>query len=319
MAERSAVVTYEFENVSAHTVAAIAARTATAPSAELLARTQDRLAEHAWLCRLGVPTAPGRAVSSAADLDAAVAALGLPGRLKSARGGYDGGGQHRIVDAAAVPAAREIASRGTWLFERDVPFLGEFSILVARDAEGSVRAYPPFQNVHRDGILAETTWPASTDARVATAARDAAIALAEDVRLVGLMAVECFDLGSSFAVNELAPRVHNSGHLTLEACAVSQFGQHLRAICGLGLAEAGARVPAAAMVNLLGDRDARRVELRGLPAAMAVEGATVHVYGKSSVRARRKMGHVTAVGTTVADALRRARAARAALSFAEDP
>ena len=315
LAEASAVVTYEFENVSADTVAAIAARTETAPSAELLAITQDRIAEHAFLHRNGVATAPGAAVHSMGDLFAAVLAHGLPGRIKSARGGYDGGGQHRLQDLHDVHAQAERLKEGAWLYERDVAFEREFSVIVCRNAGGDVMTFPCFENVHHDGILAETTWPARVPGAVAARGEEVARTLADAVRLVGTLTVECFEVDGDVRVNELAPRVHNSGHLTIEGCTVSQFEQHLRAICGLPLRLPEARAPGVAMVNLLGSENRRRVQLDGADAAMAVPGAHVHLYGKSTVRPRRKMGHVTALGTSREDALERARRAHGALSF----
>jgi 5-(carboxyamino)imidazole ribonucleotide synthase len=259
-----------------------------------------------------VGTAPGCPVRTREDLAAAVARFGFPSRLKSARGGYDGGGQVRLRGPADV-AAVDLADRD-WLFERDVAFVAEVSVIVARGPSGETRTFPVFENQHADGILRVTRAPASVPAWAAARAEAIARTLAEAANLVGTLTVECFVTENDVLVNELAPRVHNSGHLTVEACGVSQFEQHVRAICGLPLGDTALRSPAA-MVNLLGTSDRRRVRLLGADAALAVPEVHLHLYGKTSVRARRKMGHVTALAATVADAVARAEAAVAGLDF----
>lgn len=308
------LVTYEWENVPAATAAAVAERCPLRPSVELLARTQDRLAEHAWLHRLGIPTAPGRPVHDLAGFEAAVDELGSPGRLKSARGGYDGGGQWRVREDRG-PARAAVARGGDFLYERDVAFDRELSVIVCRSA-GRARCFPIFENQHEDGILAYSRVPAELPARVAEAAQAYALALAADCALEGTLTVECFQVGDEVWVNELAPRVHNSGHLSLEAMATSQFEQHLRAVCGLPLGEVTLLRPAA-MANLLGDRARARLRLEGIEALLAQGGHFLHLYGKQEVRARRKLGHVTVLADDADAALLGARRARELLRFGD--
>ena len=313
MADACDVLTYEFENVPESTVRAVEGRVLTRPDAFLLGMTQDRVREHAFLHALGVGTAPGQAVTTRAELDTAVARFGFPSRLKSARGGYDGGGQHRLRGAEDVEAA-PLADDRTWLFERDVAFTAEISVIVCRGASGDVRCFPVFENVHADGILRVTRAPARVPAWAAARAVEIARTIAEAANLVGTLTVECFVTHDDVLVNELAPRVHNSGHLTVEACVTSQFAQHVRAICGLPLGDVSLRAPAA-MVNLLGALDRRKVRLHGVDTALAMPDVHLHVYGKTSVRPRRKMGHVTALAPTLEEAVTRAEAAARALSF----
>ena len=314
-ASACALVTYEFENVPVSTVDAVAAWAPVAPSSALLATTQDRIAEHGLLDRLGIPHAPGRRVQTLAEFDEAARALGRPARLKTARGGYDGGGQWAVRDDDSAAIARAtVDGQRVYRMERDVPFDTEVSMILARGQDGVTESFPLFENVHRSGILHRTVWPAAVSPRVAGRAREIAIALADAVGLVGTLTVECFVVGDEVLVNELAPRVHNSGHLTLEACTVSQFEQHIRAVCGLPLRGPIARGPAC-MVNLLGDtaRDTVHLDLAG---ALRVPDSHVHLYGKAAVRARRKMGHVTALGGSRDEAIARAESAWASLTWA---
>ncbi len=319
LAAVSDVVTYEFENVPAATARAVAEKRPLHPNARLLAITQDRNDEHAFVEALGIPTAPGMPVRSLAELDAAVAALGMPCRLKSARGGYDGGGQLRIVDPASLAAARERLPtvEGGWRLEREVAFDREVSVLVARSITGDIRCFDPFENEHRGGVLHLTTWPASGSPRALARAVEIATTLAIATELVGVMCVECFVSGDEVRVNELAPRVHNSGHLTIEGASVSQFEQHVRAICGLPLLSPERRAGGVAMVNLLGAADRRRVRVYGAAEVLAEPGLHLHLYGKERERPGRKMGHITATGATASAAAERAIRAAASLRFGE--
>ncbi|MDP2305972.1 MAG: 5-(carboxyamino)imidazole ribonucleotide synthase [Pseudomonadota bacterium] len=314
LADACDVVTYEFENVPEATVRAIEGRVPVRPDATLLGVTQDRVREHAFLHDQGVPTAPGCPVRTPDQLAAAVLRFGFPSRLKSARGGYDGGGQHRIRTAAEAHAAESLLDGREWLFERDVAFTAEVSVVVTRGVDGAVRTFPVFENEHADGILRLTRAPARVPAEATAEAEAIARTLAEAAGLVGTLTVECFVTAAGVLVNELAPRVHNSGHLTVEACATSQFEQHVRAICGLPLGDTALRAPAA-MVNLLGMVDRRRARLTGADVALAVPDVHLHLYGKASVRPRRKMGHVTALGATIEEAVARAERAAGALGF----
>lgn len=310
------VVTYEFENVPVATVLGVERVTPVRPSAALLGVTQDRLAEHALLDREGLPHAKGWPVRSERDLLAGIAALGFPARLKTARGGYDGGGQWRIRDEAGITRARTVVREmgATFRLEGEVAFDQEVSVIVTRGLDGASVTFPVFENEHHDGILALTRCPARVSPRVASRARDVALALAEAVGLVGTLTVECFVVGDDVLVNELAPRVHNSGHLTIEACATSQFEQHLRAVCGLPLGATDLRRPAA-MANLLGDCAREVATPRGFEEALAAPDTHLHLYGKASVRPRRKMGHLTVVAESADEAVARARAAGGAIGW----
>jgi 5-(carboxyamino)imidazole ribonucleotide synthase len=308
-ARRCAVVTYEFENVPAATVALVEAHAPVRPGGGLLAWTQDRLAEHELLESLGIPSAVGCAVRSRAELGAAVARFGLPGRIKSARGGYDGQGQQRLRSAEEVGAA---VLDGSYRFERDVVFDREVSVVLARNRETAV--FPVFENEHRDGILVLSQVPARVSERAARRCVEVAVALAERVDLRGTLTVECFVRGDEVLVNELAPRVHNSGHLTIEATNVSQFEQHVRAVCGLSLAPPTLRSPAA-MANLLGTGEARPANPLGLDSVLAVPEAHLHLYGKREVRAGRKLGHVTVLAPTRELAVERALRSGAAIRW----
>lgn len=311
------VVTYEFENVPAATAAAVEAMGKLRPNAELLRRTQDRNIEHAFLHSLGIGTAPGLAVHTVEDFDRALAALGTPARLKSALGGYDGGGQIRVFDEASCVAARLAVptTLGGWRLEAEVAFEREISVVLARDSSGRIVVYPPFENVHQGGILHVSSWPAMGSPLALHRAIQAASAVAEAAEVVGVMCAEFFVIGDDVLVNELAPRVHNSGHLTIEAASVSQFEQHVRAICGLPLLLPVRRSAGAAMVNLLGSAERKHVRLTGVEGALGESDVSLHLYGKSRERVRRKMGHLTALGGGATEARERALACAAQLVF----
>ncbi len=318
LAERSAVVTYELEHVAERAVAAVAARVPVRPGLTALRVTQDRLAERRFIRDIGEWTAPWREVRGAAEALAAAGELGFPLRLKAAIGGYDGRSQARIASADDVaPAVTALGGDDgrALLLESEIPFVAELSVVTARDRDGRTRAFPVARNVHDAGILVESVAPAPIDQRIAADAREIGDTIARAVDLVGVLTVELFLLADGrLMINELAPRVHNSGHWTLEGAATSQFEQHLRAILGLPL---GSTQPwgATAMVNLLGTGPDRPARLAGLDRALADDGVHVHVYGKRRVFERRKMGHVTVVADDVETALERARAARAALTW----
>jgi 5-(carboxyamino)imidazole ribonucleotide synthase len=312
LADECAVVTYELEHVSAPLVSAIDGGTvAMRPGPYPLKMTQDRLAERKFLESNGVPVAPWRPVGSAAELRAAAAQLGYPVRLKANIGGYDGRSQHRLANPEEVEghiAAQPIDT--PMLLERELQFRTELSVVVARATDGICVSFPPARNLHDDGILVESVVPAGIAPEVEEAARELAERLATGMGLIGVLTVELFLMrDGSLVVNELAPRVHNSGHWTIEGAATSQFEQHVRAICGLPLGSVELRAPAAAMVNLLGGGDRRPTAIEGLREALAVQDTHLHLYDKRDVFERRKMGHVTALGVTTEEALARAREA----------
>lgn len=312
LAEGSDVVTYELEHVDAEVVAALAAEHPVRPGLVALRATQDRLAERHLLEREGAGLAPWREVRSLDDLRSGVAALGLPCRLKAAFGGYDGRSQVRLTSPDSLPAAFETLGAGATplLLEREIDFAAELSVVCARGLDGATRPFPVARNRHDEGILLESVVPADIPALVAEAAQALAARLAVALELVGLLTVELFLLpDGGLLVNELAPRVHNSGHWTLDACATSQFEQHVRAIAGLPLGPVGMTAPAAAMVNLLGTGAARPARLEGLAAALADPDVRITLYDKRRVFDRRKMGHLTALGAEPEEALGHARAA----------
>jgi len=315
----SNVVTYELEHVAASVVQAIAEMTPVRPGIEPLRVTQDRLAERRFVERAGIAVAPWRAVASTEALAAAASDLGTPLRLKATTGGYDGRSQVRVAGAGDVGSAMVDLGRPvgtTLLAERELDFEAELSVIVARGLDGQTQIFPPARNLHDAGILVQSVAPAGLPAGVLREAVAIGLNLAAAMDLVGTLTVELFLLrDGSLVVNELAPRVHNSGHWTIEGAAISQFEQHVRAITGLPLGATDVLRPTA-MVNLLGTGEARDAELVGVDAALAFPETHLHLYDKRQVFERRKMGHVTATGTTTQEALDRARAARAALRWA---
>ncbi len=318
LAAMSDVVTYELEHVGLEAAAAAGELAPLRPGLAALRATQDRLAERRFIRDIGEFTAPWREVRGPAEAEAAAEALGYPVRLKVPLGGYDGRSQVRIASrrevAAAVTSLGGVDGRPL-LLEKEIDFEAELSVVCARDRTGRTLAFPVSRNVHDAGILAESVAPAPIDPIIANDAREVADSVARGLDLVGVLTVELFQLrGGGLMINELAPRVHNSGHWSIEGAATSQFEQHLRSILGLPL---GSVAPhgVAAMVNLLGTGPDRDASLRGMESALADPGAHVHVYGKRRVFERRKMGHVTVVGTDADEALERARSARASLSW----
>jgi 5-(carboxyamino)imidazole ribonucleotide synthase len=326
LAEASDVVTYELEHVALDAARAVDDLRPLRPGVFALAMTQDRLAERRFLADLGVPTAEWREVRSRDDLEAGVAALGAPLRLKAAIGGYDGRSQVRIADrsagemerAWAALGARAGTSAGGLLLEKELAFEQEVSVVVGRDLEGRAVPWPVVRNVHDNGILAESIAPAPTPRAIVPAAFALAEKIATALDAVGVITVEMFQLpGGTLAVNELAPRVHNSGHWTIEGSRTSQFAQHIRAICGLPLGSVEMVASGAAMVNLLGTGAERAARPAGVERALSDPGAAVHLYDKRRVFERRKMGHVTVVADSTGEALRRARVAAKAIAWAD--
>ena len=309
-ASRVDVVTFEFENVSAAAAAAAAERAPVRPSGDVLYICQHRVREKAFLDEGGFPVAPYRIVRSPEDLSRAVEDLGTPAVLKRAGFSYDGKGQVKVLSPGEAAAAWAAIGAGEAVLERFVDFDHEASVIVARALDGSIADYGVLRNAHSRHILDHTVRVESHPAR--EKAVEIARSIAERLGLVGLLCVELFVLrDGSLLVNELAPRPHNSGHLTVDACATSQFEQQLRAVCGLPLGSTRELSPSA-MANLLGDLWAA-----GEPdwsAACAFPEAKLHLYGKSEPRPGRKMGHITALAQNADEALRIALAARDALT-----
>ncbi len=321
LARASDVVTYELEHVDAALVDAVeAAGVPVRPGALALRMTQDRLAERRFVASLGIATAPWREVADEHELRAAAAELGSPLRLKIPIGGYDGRSQLRIGSEAEVAGALDRLGRpaGTpLLVERELEFAAELSVIVARALDGTFAPYPIARNHHDAGILVETVAPALVTSAVAEAAGGLAARVAEALDAVGLVTAELFLLrDGTLAVNELAPRVHNSGHWTIEGARTSQFEQHIRAICGLPLGDPAAHGPTA-MLNILGTGELRDACLEGAADALADPLVHLHLYDKRRVFERRKMGHLTVAGAAdAAEARARGQAALARLRWA---
>jgi 5-(carboxyamino)imidazole ribonucleotide synthase len=283
------IVTYEFENVPAEAAMFLAARVPVLPDPSVLATTQDRLAEKNFVAALGIGTAPHAAIAAPAELTAALDRIGRPAVLKTRRFGYDGKGQATINGGTSPEAAwREVGGQPC-ILEAFVPFAREVSIIAARGTNGTVECFDVTENEHRDHILKISRVPAALSAAAAQEARRIAETIAQKFAYVGVLAVEIFVLrDGGLLVNEIAPRVHNSGHWTLDGASVSQFEQHIRAVAGWPLAKP-VRRGRVEMINLIGS------EIEDYRAWLTIPGAAVHLYGKTAVRPGRKMGHVTRV------------------------
>jgi 5-(carboxyamino)imidazole ribonucleotide synthase len=286
------VITYEFENVPAAAAMILAARRPVLPDRKILETTQDRLAEKDFVKRLGIGTADYADVSSAAALHAAISRIGLPAVIKTRRFGYDGKGQAIIRDGDDPEQIWEDLGTKSAILEAFVPFECEVSMIAARSADGHVECFDVTENEHRDHILKISRAPAAISDTLAAQARVIAESIANALNYVGVLAVEMFVLagagGPTLLVNEIAPRVHNSGHWTLDGASISQFEQHIRAIAGWPLGKPVRHGPVT-MTNLIGD------DIKSYQQWLTVPGATVHLYGKGPARPGRKMGHVTQV------------------------
>jgi 5-(carboxyamino)imidazole ribonucleotide synthase len=291
-AEAVDVITYEFENVPAETAKFLSERRPVLPDPGILATTQDRLEEKSFVSALGIATAPFAGIDGPAKLAEAIARIGRQAVLKTRRFGYDGKGQARIGPDTDLARAWEEIGAHPAIVESFVPFEREISVIAARAHDGEIQCFDVVENQHRDHILKISRVPAEVSPAVAAEARRIAETIAATFAYVGVLAVEMFVVrdGARHAVlvNEIAPRVHNSGHWTLDGCTISQFEQHMRAIAGwpLGRPVRHGRVE---MINLIGDEAADYVKWLGVP------GASVHLYGKNGARPGRKMGHVTRV------------------------
>jgi 5-(carboxyamino)imidazole ribonucleotide synthase len=297
LARRCEVVTFDWENVPAESLDRLSSRTRIAPPQAALATAQDRLLEKELFARLKVPTNPSRAVDSLADLQRAAAAIGLPGVLKTRRLGYDGKGQKVIRSADDLESAWQQLGGVPLLYELFVPFDYEVSAIGVRGRKGEFAMYPLNRNLHRDGILRLTRAPWKS-AALERAARRTLKRVMEHFDYVGVLAIEFFVRRGRLLANEMAPRVHNSGHWTIEGAVTSQFENHLRAICGLPLGDTAARGHSA-MLNLIGQMPDKERLLRE-------KGLFLHDYGKSA-RPGRKLGHITIVESTAKAADLRAR------------
>ncbi|MBN8816645.1 MAG: 5-(carboxyamino)imidazole ribonucleotide synthase [Sphingomonas sp.] len=288
MAAHCDVVTYEFENIAIDPVDYLSTKVPVHPAPAALAIAQDRASEKAFVDGIGGRTAPWRRVENLAELEAALAAIGTPAILKTLRLGYDGKGQVRIAAADEAEAAWYAIGQRPAILEGFVDFTHEFSIILARGADGAMVSYPPAWNRHVDGILATSSLPAPPEIAAQWGIAAALTGrIADALDYVGVLTCEFFATAEGPVLNEMAPRVHNSGHWTIEGAVASQFENHVRAICGLPLGDTALTAPAVEMENLIGDAANRWAEI------LAEPGAHLHLYGKGNVRPGRKMGHVT--------------------------
>jgi 5-(carboxyamino)imidazole ribonucleotide synthase len=281
-------ITYEFENVPAATVTLLEQLKPVRPGSKALSIAQDRIAEKTLARQLGAMTADFGEVNSLADVESHVRLLGAPGILKTRRFGYDGKGQEKVASVQDCAAAWAAIGGQPAIYERFVQFEREVSVIIARDGAGQVAAYDVTENVHRNHILHTSTVPALISVELAAEAVYVAQRMAEALDYVGVMGVEFFVGGDVLYVNEIAPRVHNSGHWTMDGCLVSQFEQHIRAVAGWPLG-ATRRHSNVVMTNLIGDEAGQWVKIAAEP------GAVLHLYGKAEARPGRKMGHVNRV------------------------
>ena len=311
LADTCAAVTTEFENVPADSLRSLAAHCTVRPGGDAVAVAQDRVREKRFFTGNGFAVAPFAVIEQDGDLDAVDSVL-FPGILKRARFGYDGKGQARVATLAEARAAFAELGSETCVLERKVDLACEISVVVARGADGATRTFPVAENRHRNGILDVSIVPARVSPELSTAAERAATGVAEKLGYCGVLAVEFFvSTDGALLVNEIAPRPHNSGHYTIDACATSQFEQQVRTLCGLPLGDTSLLKPVV-MVNLLGD-----VWAHGTPAwnrVFALPQAKLHLYGKHEARPGRKMGHYTVIGETADIALAHALEVQAVLT-----
>ncbi len=326
LASACVAITTEFENVPADSLAWLGERSFVAPAAQCVSVAQDRIAEKRFFVECapssGVMPAPHKTIATSEDIDAIPDDL-LPGILKTVRMGYDGKGQVRVKTRADVRAAFAEMQGVTCLLEKMLPLAYEVSVLTARGADGESVVYPIAENVHRDGILFTTTVPGpNVSDACAAMAQDAARAIVSQLGYVGVLCIEFFVLeDGTLVVNEMAPRPHNSGHYTIDACVTSQFAQQVRAMARLPLGDVRQHSPAV-MLNILGDiwfddgSDSAREP--AWEQVLALPGACLHLYGKEEARRGRKMGHLTLVAPTLAEAQARLRSACHILGIEQD-
>ncbi|MGD0474320.1 MAG: 5-(carboxyamino)imidazole ribonucleotide synthase [Candidatus Velthaea sp.] len=314
---RTDVVTYEFENIPLVSVEALEAdRRLVRPSGAVLRITQERLLEKQFVRECGIDTVDFAAVTTSADLPAAFERIGFPAVLKTTTGGYDGKGQWLVRTAAEAAEAVAAVKGRPLIYERFSPFDKELSIICARNATGEIVTYPVAENEHDRGVLATTIVPARIPAAIAERVRRSAETIAAGLDIVGAFAIEFFLAGDQLLVNEIAPRVHNTGHYSLDATTISQYEAHVRAICDLPLVPPRMLVPAVVMVNILGGGNGD--QLGGVNDLLRDPDVALHMYGKAHAALRRKMGHFTVLGSDADDALRKAEAGRRKLHWIDN-
>jgi len=314
---RSDVVTYEFENIPLRSVTMLEAdRRLVRPSGAVLRITQERLLEKQFVRDCGVATADFAPVRSLDELRSAIDTIGFPAVLKTTMGGYDGKGQWVVRDEREAADAFAEASGRALICEQFIAFDKELSIIAARNAAGEIVTFPVAENQHDRGVLATSIVPARVSVDVAERVRVAAQTIAKALDIVGAFAIEFFLAGDRILVNEIAPRVHNTGHYSLEATTISQYEAHVRAICDLPLVQPRMLVPAIVMVNILGGGSGD--QLAGTEELLRDPDVSLHMYGKAHAALRRKMGHFTALGDSPDDALAKAERGNAHLHWIDN-
>ncbi|WP_226683071.1 5-(carboxyamino)imidazole ribonucleotide synthase [Sutcliffiella horikoshii] len=298
LASLSDVVTYEFENIDYEALTWLEENAYLPQGSEVLKVTQHRGTEKMAIEAAGLQVAPFMEVTTQEELHEAIRKIGYPSVLKTSRFGYDGKGQVVLKDDTALEQAAQLLEHGECVLEKWIPFVKEISVVVARSTNGEIKAFPVGENEHRENILYKTIAPARVDQILEMNAIQSAMTLARHFNLIGTLAVEMFVLeDGSFYINELAPRPHNSGHYTMDACETSQFEQHIRAVTGMPLGKTTLWKPAV-MVNLLGEHVDASIE--HIP---HYENAKLHLYGKAEKKEKRKMGHINILADTIEQAL----------------
>ncbi|RBP86251.1 5-(carboxyamino)imidazole ribonucleotide synthase [Cytobacillus firmus] len=301
LADVSDVVTYEFENISAEALGWLCANAYVPQGSELLEITQDRTKEKAAIQKAGCEVAPYEVITTEKDIYDNIEKLGYPAVLKTSRGGYDGKGQVVIKSGQDINKAAQLLENGVCVLEKWIPFEKEISVIICRNISGEKAVFPVGENIHKENILHQTIVPAMITADAEDRAVNAANLLAEALSLVGTLAVEMFlTQDGQIYINELAPRPHNSGHYSIEACETSQFEQHIRAVCNWPLGSTELLKPAV-MVNILGEH--QEPLIKKIP---ELDDWKIHLYGKKDAKYKRKMGHVTLLRNSAEEALEEA-------------
>lgn len=315
LAKNCSVLTYEIELGNVEALKVLQKNGCNInPSPETLEIIQDKFLQKTFLKKNGIPVTDFARINNLGGLKAALAKFEYPAMLKSCKDSYDGRGNILITKPSEAEGAFLQFKGKELMLEKFVPFTKEVSVMVARSTKGEIACYPLAENVHKESILHMTIVPARADENVKKKAEDIAIRTMDVLKGAGIFGIEMFVTAEgNVLVNEIAPRPHNSGHYTIEACHVSQFEQHIRAILGLPLGDTFLLSPAV-MINILGDCEGL-YKLLGMPDALSVRGASLHIYGKHVVKKKRKMGHITVLDQNIDSAIRKAEAARAAISF----
>ncbi|MCD5417655.1 5-(carboxyamino)imidazole ribonucleotide synthase [Candidatus Bipolaricaulota bacterium] len=315
LTKKADILTFEFENVASTPLRQAADRVAVFPHPSTLHTLSHRVREKRAMQEIGIKVADFIFLNTDKQLTEAVAAIGLPAVLKTVQGGYDGKGQQVLRSVDDLTA---LSFSGAHIMEAYVPFAKEISVICVRSATGEIRSFPVAENIHRNNILHQSIIPARISESTARQATEYAERVVTGLNGVGAFGIEMFLCADGeIMINEVAPRVHNSGHYTIEACHTSQFEQHIRAICNLPLGETGLR-RTAVMINIIGDKDNRSARLEGITAALRIPEVNLHLYGKEELRCGRKMGHITALADSLPIAVERAETAHRCLRWKDD-